>query len=79
MVGNVGTKELFNYTAIGDVVNTAQRIEAVARPRQILLLHETYALVAEHVQVKPLDPVYVKGREEPVTVYELLGLQGESL
>jgi PAS domain S-box-containing protein len=79
MVGNVGTKELFNYTAIGDVVNTAQRIEAVARPRQILLLHETYALVAEHVRVKPLDPVYVKGREEPVTVYELLGLQGESL
>ena len=73
MVGNVGTRELFNYTAIGDVVNTAQRIEAAARPGQILLQHETYLLTASKIRVNPLSPIYVKGREAPVKVYELLG------
>ena len=43
MVGNVGTTELFNYTAIGDPVNLAQRLEAVAQPEhRILIDHTTF-------------------------------------
>jgi PAS domain S-box-containing protein len=75
IIGNVGTSELFNYTAIGDAVNLAQRLQTAARPCQILLHKETYAIVAEHVIATPLEPLTVKGRREPAEVYELKGLK----
>jgi PAS domain S-box-containing protein len=76
MVGNVGTSELFNYTVIGDTVNLAQRLEAVCRPGQILLTEATYRAVAAHVIARELPPVLLRGRQQPVTVYELEGLIG---
>ncbi len=75
MVGNVGTSELFNYTAIGDAINLAQRLQSAALPRQILLYKETYAIVAKHVVATPLQPLTVKGRLQPAEVYELKGLK----
>jgi PAS domain S-box-containing protein len=75
MVGNVGTSELFNYTAIGDTVNLAQRLEVAAHPGQILIDQATYAIVADRVAANPLDPVQVKGRSQPVVIYELKGLR----
>ena len=75
MVGNVGTNDLFNYTAIGDAVNLAQRLQVSAKPQQILLHKDTYDIVAEHVIVTPLKPLTVKGREQPAEVYELKGLK----
>ena len=76
MVGNVGTSQLFNYTAIGDSVNLAQRLQSAAQPCQILLHKETYDIVAEHVIATPLEPLTVKGRLQPAEVYELKGLKG---
>jgi adenylate cyclase len=76
MVGNVGTNELFNYTAIGDAVNLAQRLQVAARPGQILLNKDTYVIVAEQVVAIPLEPIRVKGRVQPAEVYELKGLKG---
>jgi adenylate cyclase len=75
MVGNVGTSELFNYTAIGDTVNLAQRLEIAARPGQILINKAVYQAVAEKVNALPLDPVQVKGKSQPVAVYELKDLK----
>jgi len=75
MVGNVGTNDLFNYTAIGDAVNLAQRLQMSAKPRQILLYKNTYDIVAERVIAIPLKPLIVKGREQPAEVYELKGLK----
>jgi len=75
IIGNVGTSELFNYTAIGDAVNLAQRLQSVAKPGQTLLLKETYDAVAKQVNANPLEPLSVKGREQPVKVYELVGLK----
>ncbi len=74
MVGNVGTSELFNYTAIGDTVNTASRLEAAARPGQTLITRATYDLVQDRVIANALEPVKVKGRDEPVHIYELKGI-----
>lgn len=71
MVGNVGTRELFNYTAIGDIVNLAQRLETTARPGQILIDHATFALAGNHVSAAPMEPVQVRGRTQPVIVYAL--------
>ena len=76
MVGNVGTNDLFNYTAIGDAVNLAQRLQMSAQPRQILLYKDTYNIVAEHVIATPLKPLIVKGRAQPAEVYELKGIKG---
>ena len=75
MVGNVGTSDLFNYTAIGDAVNLAQRLQMAAKPRQILLYKDTYEIVAEHVIASPLKPLTVKGRSQLAKVYELKGLK----
>ena len=75
MVGNVGTNDLFNYTAIGDAVNLAQRLQTGAKPGQILLYKDTYEIVSEHVLAASLQPLTVKGREQPAEVYELKGLK----
>ena len=75
MVGNVGTSELFNYTAIGDTVNLSQRLESIAQPEQILLSETAYRLVADLVVARQLPPVKVKGREKEEVVYELLGMR----
>ncbi len=74
MVGNVGTREFFNYTAIGDTVNTANRIESVAKPGQTLINKATYDLVAESIIADELEPVKVKGREEKIHIYDLRGI-----
>jgi PAS domain S-box-containing protein len=75
MVGNVGTKDLFNYTAIGDAVNLAQRLQMSAKPSQVLLYKDTYDIVAEHVIATPLKPLIVKGRSQLAAVYELKGIK----
>jgi PAS domain S-box-containing protein len=74
MVGNVGTNELFNYTAIGETVNLCQRLEVAAQPGQVLIDHATYSALAGKVIADPLEPVLLKGLAQPVAVYNLTGL-----
>ncbi len=75
IVGNVGTAELFNYTAIGDPVNLAFRLQASAQSGQILIEKATYDIVKDHVIATPLAPIMVKGREQAAEIYELKGLK----
>ena len=75
IIGNVGTSELFNYTAIGDTVNLAQRLQASAGPGQILLQKATYDIVAGTIKATRLEPLNVRGREQPVEVYRFTGLK----
>ncbi|MBN1669099.1 MAG: PAS domain S-box protein, partial [Anaerolineales bacterium] len=75
MVGNVGTSDLFNYTAIGDTVNYAQRLESIADPGQIILSEAAYLAVNDQVIATALPPVKVKGKSEAAVVYKLLGLK----
>jgi adenylate cyclase len=74
VVGNVGTPELFNYTAIGDVVNLAKRLQERAAPGQILLSQVAYERVQAQVRCRALAPLQVKGRLAFEQVYEVLGL-----
>jgi adenylate cyclase len=74
VVGNVGTPELFNYTAIGDVVNLAKRLQERAAPGQILLNQTAYERVQAQVRCRPLALLQVKGRAAFEQVYEVLGL-----
>jgi adenylate cyclase len=75
VVGNIGTEQQMNYTAIGSSVNLASRLQSAAAPGQILLSPAAYRRVRAHVEAQELPPMAVKGFSEPITVYELLGLK----
>jgi adenylate cyclase len=75
VVGFVGTADHVNYTAIGSSVNLASRLQGVARPGQILLTDAAYQRVRAHIEARSLPPVELKGFDEPIAVYELLGLK----
>ncbi|MGB9872640.1 MAG: GAF domain-containing protein [Anaerolineae bacterium] len=75
VVGNVGTPQQLNYTAIGACVNLAKRLEEMAAPGQILLSRELYQQVRDDVDARPLAPLSIAGFQEPVEVYELLALR----
>jgi len=74
VVGNLGARELQLYTAVGDVVNLAQRLEEMAGGGRILVSDSTRRALSPQASVKSLGPVLVRGRSEPVVLYELLGL-----
>ena len=71
IIGNVGTNELFNYTAIGDVVNLAQRLQNSAGSGEILIEKATYDIVSDYVQAEALQHITVKGREQIVQTYTI--------
>lgn len=77
-VGNFGSDQLFSYTAIGDGMNLAARLEGAnkAYGSVIMMGPRTYELAKAHVEARELDRVRVAGKTEAVTVYELLALKG---
>ncbi len=75
VLGLIGTEKRLDYTAIGDSVNTAKRIQENAGPGQILISQPAYERVSDCVQVRTVDPIVAKGKREPVAVYEVLGLK----
>ncbi len=75
VVGSIGSTMIKNYTAIGDSVNLASRLQAHAEPMQILLNLTAYRQVADHVVAREIGYVQVKGHSEPDLVYEVLGLR----
>lgn len=67
LLGEVGTTG--EYTAMGDTVNTANRLEQAAPVGSILISHDTYRHVRGVFDVHPLEPIQVKGKAEPLQVY----------
>jgi class 3 adenylate cyclase/tetratricopeptide (TPR) repeat protein len=74
VVGSIGDNLRMDYTAIGDTTNLAARLQQLAEPGRILLGESTYNLVRDVVRAEPLGPIQIKGKQEPVATYRLLGL-----
>ena len=66
-MGNVGEREVRNFTIIGDVVNTTARLQGAAGAGEVLLLEETYRSVAGDYPDAPQRARALKGKAEPVT------------
>lgn len=71
VVGNVGSDLKYEYTAMGDAVNLAARMQSAARPGTLLISEYTYRYVAPVFDCVDLGLIEVKGRAEPVRVYEV--------
>jgi adenylate cyclase len=75
VAGTVGTEDRMEYTVIGDSVNIAARLESNAKAGRILISQPTFARVESLVEAAPLGPLKVKGKEEEVDVYEVVGMR----
>jgi class 3 adenylate cyclase/tetratricopeptide (TPR) repeat protein len=74
VVGAIGNDLKMDYTAVGQTVHLASRMEQMATPGSVLMTLDALRLAEGYVQVKPLGPVSVKGLTEPVEVYDVTGV-----
>lgn len=76
IVGNLGSRQMFDYTVIGDEVNVGARLEGLNKYYEttIIISEQTYEPVKETACVRELDLVRVMGRSKPLRIYELRGV-----
>ncbi len=79
--GNIGSSRRMEYTAIGDGVNLASRLESASKQYgcDIVISEQTYHPCADRIWARELDYIKVKGKTQPVSVYELVGLRTETV
>lgn len=71
VVGNIGCDFRMDYTAIGDTVNTAARLESNAKAGQILISQDVVDILKNRIKVSPIGAIPLKGKQEEVMVYQL--------
>ena len=74
IVGNMGSTSRMDYTILGDAVNLGSRLESVNKQygTNIIISQFTYEVVKEKFICRELDTVIVKGKTEPIKIYELI-------
>jgi class 3 adenylate cyclase len=75
LVGNIGSADYRQFTAMGDTVNMAQRFQSLAEPGQIVIGPRTASELGAAAEATSLGPVLVKGKSEPVEPWELRGVR----
>ncbi len=72
IAGNLGSTKRMNYSIIGDTVNLAARLEGVAKAGEVIITEETKQLLDGAFVLESRDPVKVKGKVDPITIYSVL-------
>ncbi len=75
VLGLIGTEKRLEYTAISDSVNIAKRIQENSANNQILISREAYERVKKQVEVRPVAAMTLKGKTQPVDVFEVVGVK----
>ena len=76
VVGNIGCDFRMDYTAIGDTVNTASRLEGAAKSGQILISEAVYEAVKDRVEAEKIGVMPLKGKSNGILVYSLNKITG---
>ena len=69
VAGNIGSDRRMEYSVIGDTVNTASRVQALAEAGQVVITQTTYDYVKDMVKAVKKGPVEIKGEKEPLNLY----------
>ena len=69
VIGNMGSDTRFDYSAIGDAVNTAARLESATKEAGVNILIGEETEKYSGITLKPLKPIKVKGKEKPLKIY----------
>jgi predicted ATPase len=72
MVGNVGSDLRYEYTALGDAVNVAARMQTAAEPSTVVITEMTRRLTGDAFELDDLGPIEVKGKAEPIHAYRVI-------
>lgn len=79
VIGNLGSEQIFDYTAIGDTINLGARLESINKDydtqKHIIISEFTLEYIKDYAEVRYLDDVKVKGKNQAVKIYELISLK----
>ncbi|MBU0935244.1 MAG: PAS domain-containing protein [Spirochaetes bacterium] len=73
VAGNLGSSRRMDYSIIGDTVNIAARLEGVAKADEVIITENTKQLLDGAFKLETREPVKVKGKEQPIQIYKVLG------